>query len=59
VATVDGNKVRRGDSSYGSVVATIDGAKVLQGDSTYGTVIATVEGGRMTAAAAAVFLLLM
>ena len=33
--------------------------KVREGDSSWGTVIATVEGGRMSAAAAACYLLLM
>jgi hypothetical protein len=52
-------KVRRGDSAYGDVIATLDSEKVRLGDSAYGDVIANVEGGRMSGAAAAVFLLLM
>ena len=55
----DGNKVRYGDSSYGKIIATIDDTRVREGDSSYGKIIAIVEGGRMSAAAAAVYLLLM
>lgn len=80
--TIDGNKIRQGDSLFGKVLATVDGDKVIQGEpglfgfgdkviatidgkkvregnSVFGKVIATVGGGRMSGAAAAVYLLLM
>ena len=61
LAHVDGNKVIKGNFSlFGDVVARIQGNQVIVGDSLYGEVIATVDnGGRMAAAAAAVYLLLM
>ena len=53
-------KVIRGDSKFGTVIARIDGDKIIQGDSKFGKVIGRVEdGGLLTAAAGAVFLLLM
>jgi hypothetical protein len=59
IATIDDQRVREGDGSYGRVIATIDGQRVREGDGSYGKVIATTEGGRASGAAAAVFLLRM
>ena len=52
-------KIREGSASYGKIILTVDGKKVRKGSASYGNVIATIEGGRMSGAAAAVFLLLM
>ena len=37
------NKVRQGDSTWGSIVYTIDGNKIRRGDSSWGTVIYTLD----------------
>jgi hypothetical protein len=60
LATLDGNQVREGSSMFGDVIATIDGNKVREGTSMFGSVIATIDGGgRMSGAAAAVYLMRM
>jgi hypothetical protein len=60
LAHVDGDRVIQGNNMFGDVIAKIDGNKVVKGNGFFGDVIATVEnGGRMSAAAAAVYLLLM
>jgi len=61
LAHVDGNQVIKGSNTFfGDVIAHIDDNQVIEGGGMFGDVIATVEnGGRMAAAAAAAYLLLM
>ena len=59
LANVDGDRVSQGVSSYDRVIARRDGNKAREGDSSYGHTIPTTEGCRMSAAAAAKYLLLM
>ena len=54
------SKAYRGQWASGTPIITVEQGKVYQGQWASGTPIATIEsGGRMTGAAAAVFLLLM
>ncbi len=61
LAHVNGDRVISGNNIFGEVIAKIDGNHVIKGNALiFGDVIANVEnGGRMSAAAAAVYLLLM
>jgi hypothetical protein len=56
---VKGNKVYKGTNNWNSPIAIVDGNKVYEGTNTWHTPIATTDGGRMSGAAAAVYLLLM
>ncbi len=59
IARVKGEYVYRGTGFATAPVALIDGGYVYKGSTKLGGPIANVSGGRMSAAAAAVYLLLM
>lgn len=60
IATVRGNYVYSGAVANSAPVATVEGNKAFKGNNPNGTPIATaLDGGKMSAAAAAVYLLLL
>jgi hypothetical protein len=59
IATVKGEYVYRGTGFLSAPVALIDGGYVYEGTTKLGGPIANVSGGRMSAAAAAVYLLIL
>lgn len=48
IFTIDGNKIREGNSSYGKVIANVDEhGRVHEGSSSYGRTIANVDDGQV------------
>jgi hypothetical protein len=60
LATVKGKYIYKGTGFGTAPIATISGDSVFEGSGTFGAPLATISGGgKMSAAAAAVYLLLM